>query len=186
MNKQRVGQELRSELARGYDIVRISRWAFRVFSENVKSLDPSLRDILENLFSMEDDPQFELTANELRNLADKLIAEGEQEELSKPIPGIKNPFSPGAGSPPPELVGRDPDLEQARILLSRIKQKRSEKSMLLTGLRGVGKTVLLNEIERLAKKDGYLTIFIEAHENKALGPLIKSIKGACTSSGSYF
>ncbi len=48
---------------------------------------------------------------------------------------IKNPFSPGAGSPPPELVGRDPILEQARILLGRIKTKRPEKSMLLTGLR---------------------------------------------------
>ncbi|MGE5196275.1 MAG: AAA family ATPase [Anaerolineae bacterium] len=85
---------------------------------------------------------------------------------------IKNPFSPGAGSPPPELVGRDPALEQARILLGRIMKKRPEKSMLLTGLRGVGKTVLLNEIERLAKKSDYRTIFIEAQENKALGPLI--------------
>src|SRR3990172_2203963 len=85
---------------------------------------------------------------------------------------IKNPFSPGAGSPPPELVGRDPILEQARILLGRIKEKRSEKSILLTGLRGVGKTVLLNEIERLAKADGYHTIVIEAHEDKPLGPLI--------------
>lgn len=85
---------------------------------------------------------------------------------------IKNPFSPGAGSPPPELVGRDPALEQARILLGRIIQKRPEKSMLLTGLRGVGKTVLLNEIERLAKKSDYHTIFIEAHEDKALGSLI--------------
>jgi hypothetical protein len=52
---------------------------------------------------------------------------------------IKNPFSPGAGSPPPELVGRDPLLDQARILLGRVKQKKPEKSMLLTGLRGVGK-----------------------------------------------
>ena len=85
---------------------------------------------------------------------------------------IKNPFSPGAGSPPPELVGRGPALEQARILLGRIKAKRAEKSMLLTGLRGVGKTVLLNEIERLASSEGYRTIFIEAHEGKALGPLI--------------
>ena len=85
---------------------------------------------------------------------------------------VKNPFSPGAGSPPPELVGRDPTLEQARILLGRIKQKRSEKSMLLTGLRGVGKTVLLNEIEQLAQKNGYRTIFIEAHEDTALAPLI--------------
>src|SRR5215213_9350016 len=85
---------------------------------------------------------------------------------------IKNPFSPGAGSPPPELVGRDPILEQARILLGRTKLKRPEKSMLLTGLRGVGKTVLLNEIERLAKSDGYRTILIEALEDKPLGPLI--------------
>lgn len=85
---------------------------------------------------------------------------------------IQNPYSPGAGSPPPELVGRDPILEQARILLGRIKARRPEKSMLLTGLRGVGKTVLLNEIERLAKKEGYHTISIEAHEGKPLGPLI--------------
>ncbi len=85
---------------------------------------------------------------------------------------IKNPFSPGAGSPPPELVGRDPILEQARILLGRVKQKRPEKSMLLTGLRGVGKTVLLNEIKCMADADGYRTISIEAHEGKALGPLI--------------
>src|SRR5271169_6058485 len=85
---------------------------------------------------------------------------------------IKNPFSPGAGSPPPELVGREAILEQARILLGRVKQKRPEKSMMLTGLRGVGKTVLLNEIERLAKADKYRTISIEAHEDKGLGPLI--------------
>jgi hypothetical protein len=85
---------------------------------------------------------------------------------------IQNPFSPGAGAPPPELVGRDPILEQARILLGRVRQKRPEQSLLLTGLRGVGKTVLLNEIERMAKSQDYRTIFIEAHENKALGPLI--------------
>lgn len=85
---------------------------------------------------------------------------------------INNPFSPGAGAPPPELVGRDPLLEQARILLGRVKQKRPEKSLLLTGLRGVGKTVLLNEIERMAKAAGYQTILLEAHEDKPLGELI--------------
>jgi hypothetical protein len=85
---------------------------------------------------------------------------------------IKNPFSPGAGSPPPELVGRDPVLDQARILLGRVKAGRSEKSLLLTGLRGVGKTVLLNEIERMAEAEGYYTISIEAHEEKRLGPLL--------------
>lgn len=85
---------------------------------------------------------------------------------------IKNPFSPGAGAPPPELVGRDPILEEAAILLGRIKRKRPEKSMLLTGLRGVGKTVLLNEIDRKAREEGYRTILIEAHEGKTLGALI--------------
>src|SRR5436853_6615532 len=85
---------------------------------------------------------------------------------------LKNPYSPGAGSPPPELVGRDPIIEQARILLGRVKLKRPEKSMLLTGLRGVGKTVLLNEIERLAKAEAYRTISIEAHEDKPLGTLL--------------
>jgi Cdc6-like AAA superfamily ATPase len=68
---------------------------------------------------------------------------------------IKNPFSPGAGSPPPELAGREGILEQARVLLGRVLGKRPEKSILLTGLRGVGKTVLLNEIERMAQRVGY-------------------------------
>jgi hypothetical protein len=85
---------------------------------------------------------------------------------------FKNPFSPGAGSPPPELVGRDPILDHARLLLGRVKLKKPEKSLLLTGLRGVGKTVLLNEIEHVARQDGYRTIFIEAHEDKPLRVLI--------------
>ncbi len=84
---------------------------------------------------------------------------------------IRNPFSPGAGSPPPELAGRKPILEQAEVLLKRIYAKRHEKSLLLTGLRGVGKTVLLNEIAKIAKHDGFRTILIEAHEGKPL-PLI--------------
>lgn len=85
---------------------------------------------------------------------------------------IINPFSPGAGSPPPELAGRDDVLEQARILLGRVKTKRPEKSLLLTGLRGVGKTVLLNEMERIALRDCYRTILIEAHEEKPLAILL--------------
>lgn len=85
---------------------------------------------------------------------------------------IENPFSPGAGSPPPELVGRDSVLGQTRILLGRTRQKRPEKSLLLTGLRGVGKTVLLNEMDRLAQSDGYKTILVEAHENKSLAALL--------------
>lgn len=85
---------------------------------------------------------------------------------------IKNPFSPGAGAPPPELVGREQVLEQARILLGRVKQGRAEKSLLLTGLRGVGKTVLLNEMAREAERQGYEALFSEAHENKPLATLL--------------
>lgn len=85
---------------------------------------------------------------------------------------IKNPFSPGAGSPPPELVGRDAVLEQADVLLGRTLVGRPEKSLLLTGLRGVGKTVLLNEIERRARGAGYHTILLEAHEGKSLAVLL--------------
>ncbi|MEX1044522.1 MAG: ATP-binding protein [Chthoniobacterales bacterium] len=87
---------------------------------------------------------------------------------------IKNPFSPGAGSPPPELVGRGDILEQARVLLGRVKEGRAEKSILLTGLRGVGKTVLLNEIERMAADTGYRTVALEAHEDKSLAALLAS------------
>ena len=85
---------------------------------------------------------------------------------------IKNPFSPGAGSPPPELAGRDIVLEQARVLLGRVKAKRSVNSLLLTGLRGVGKTVLLNAIEQIAKEQEYRTILVEAHEGKPLAVLL--------------
>jgi len=85
---------------------------------------------------------------------------------------IHNPFSPGAGSPPPELVGRTDVLEETRILLGRVKEGRPEKSILLTGLRGVGKTVLLLEMERLAIAAGYRTIVVEAHEEKSLAALL--------------
>ena len=85
---------------------------------------------------------------------------------------IRNPFSPGAGSPPPELAGRESILEQARVLFGRVLSRRPEKSLLLTGLRGVGKTVLLNEIERLAQADGLRTLLVEAHEGKPLAVLL--------------
>lgn len=85
---------------------------------------------------------------------------------------FKNPYSPGAGAPPPELVGRDAILMQAEILLGRIKNNKPEKSFLMTGLRGVGKTVLLIEIQKKAENLGYKTILIEAHEDKSLGALL--------------
>ena len=78
----------------------------------------------------------------------------------------KNPFSPGAGSPPPELAGRQAILEDAMVALARVKNGRAEKSMMLVGLRGVGKTVLLGEIQRLAEDAGYRVAFIEAVERR--------------------
>ncbi len=85
---------------------------------------------------------------------------------------IKNPFSPGAGAPPPELVGREGVLDQSRILFGRVRENRPEKSLLLTGLRGVGKTVLLNEMDRIAAASGFRTILVEAHEDKPLPILL--------------
>jgi len=78
----------------------------------------------------------------------------------------KNPFSPGAGSPPPELAGRSAILEDTLVALERVKNGRAEKSMILVGLRGVGKTVLLVEIKYLAVAKGYKAVFIEAHESR--------------------
>jgi len=63
-------------------------------------------------------------------------------------------------------------MEQSRILLARVQNGRPEKSMLLTGLRGVGKTVLLNEMARKAEELGYKTIAVEAHEKKTLAALL--------------
>jgi len=84
----------------------------------------------------------------------------------------RNPFAPGAGTPPPELAGRGDILKQAQVALARIRQGRPAKSFILIGLRGVGKTVLLNEAQQLADKAGYQTIYIEAHEGKRLEELL--------------
>lgn len=78
----------------------------------------------------------------------------------------KNPFSPGAGSPPPELAGRSGILNDVMVALERVKNGRAEKSTILVGLRGVGKTVLLGEIQNLAEMQGYRVAFIEAHESR--------------------
>ena len=85
---------------------------------------------------------------------------------------LTNPFSPGAGAPPPELAGRDAILEDARIALGRVRLGRPTKSLILVGLRGVGKTVLLVRIRELAEKDGYRAVLVEAHENKELPALL--------------
>jgi len=85
---------------------------------------------------------------------------------------FQNPFSPGAGSPPPELAGRDDLLREASIALGRIRAGRYERSLMLVGLRGVGKTVLLNRIRDMAIENGYGIVMIEATENRSLPALL--------------
>lgn len=84
----------------------------------------------------------------------------------------RNPFAPGAGSRPPELAGRDAILEAARISCGRAVKGRSARSIMLLGLRGTGKTVLLNEIGRIAEGEGLLVSKVEAPEGESLARLI--------------
>jgi len=79
----------------------------------------------------------------------------------------ENPYVPGAGVPPPALIGRAGLLESIRIALARIKAGRHARSIMPTGLRGVGKTVLLNRFTDEAEKLGFQTAFIESSENGA-------------------
>lgn len=83
-----------------------------------------------------------------------------------------NPFSPGAGSQPPELTGRDAILDNARVILTRLKNQHPDRSQMLIGLRGVGKTVLLNRVDGLARSLGCYSAMIEAPENKRLAELL--------------
>lgn len=84
----------------------------------------------------------------------------------------RNPFAPGAGTRPPELAGRDKIIEDATVALARVQSGRAAKSQMLLGLRGVGKTVLLNEIGRIAEEEGYRTIELEAPENRRLAEML--------------
>ena len=84
----------------------------------------------------------------------------------------RNPFAPGAGTQPPELAGRDAIIDDARIALARVIEGRAAQSQILLGLRGVGKTVLLNRIEQMAEDAGYLTSFIEARDDVSLPTLL--------------
>lgn len=83
-----------------------------------------------------------------------------------------NPFAPGAGTQPPELTGRTENLEHARVALERIKNGRLSRSSLLIGLRGVGKTVLLNRIQKMATDSGYYSVLIESPDDTSLAELL--------------
>lgn len=85
---------------------------------------------------------------------------------------VRNPFAPGAGSRPPELAGRDTILEDAQTAIRRALIGKPSRPQMLLGLRGVGKTVLLNKIEEMAEDAGHVTSSLEAPEGKTLSELL--------------
>jgi len=85
---------------------------------------------------------------------------------------LANPFAPGAGTQPPELAGRDEVLRSATTAFARIKAGRAAKSQMLLGLRGVGKTVLLNRLAEIAEDQGFLPVMLEAPEDRRLAEML--------------
>ena len=85
---------------------------------------------------------------------------------------IRNPYAPGAGTPPPELAGRDAIISTAHIALERTRVGRASKSLLMVGLRGVGKTVLLDRIRENAEANDICTLRIEAPEGRSLPSIL--------------
>ncbi|GAY11092.1 ATP-binding protein [Pseudonocardia sp. N23] len=81
---------------------------------------------------------------------------------------VRNPFAPGAGQRPPELAGRDKEVDAFEIVLERVARGRPERSLVLTGLRGVGKTVLLGELRSMAVRAGWGAGKIEARPDADL------------------
>lgn len=85
---------------------------------------------------------------------------------------IRNPFAPGAGTPPPELAGRGELLRTVYVALERIRIGNPAKSTIMVGLRGVGKTVLLDRMNLEARARGIQTMRLEAPENRSLPALL--------------
>src|SRR5690348_4373943 len=82
---------------------------------------------------------------------------------------VRNPYAPGAGQRPPELAGRDAELDGFEVVLERVARSRPERSMVLIGLRGVGKTVLLNAMRSAAVRRGWGAGRLEARPGQSLG-----------------
>lgn len=81
---------------------------------------------------------------------------------------VRNPYAPGAGQRPPELAGRDEQVRAFDVVLERVAKGRPERSLVLTGLRGVGKTVLLNALRGQAVRKGWGTGKLEARPDQSL------------------
>src|SRR6187402_3012555 len=85
---------------------------------------------------------------------------------------VSNPYAPGAGTPPPELAGRDDLRETIRVAIERVRRGLPTKSVLMVGLRGVGKTVLLDRMRDDAEASGIQTLRIEAPEGRSLPAML--------------
>ena len=92
---------------------------------------------------------------------------------------VRNPYAPGAGSPPPELAGRGDIRKEIAIRLQRLRLGRPAKSMMLVGLRGVGKTVLLDQMRRDAEASGIQPVRIEAPGESLTPRAPRSGSAAC-------
>ncbi len=92
---------------------------------------------------------------------------------------VRNPYAPGAGQRPPDLAGRDKELAQFEVTLERVAAGRPERSMVLSGLRGVGKTVLLNALRGQAVQRAWGTGKIEARPDRSVRlPVAQAVHAA--------
>jgi hypothetical protein len=87
----------------------------------------------------------------------------------------RNPYTPNAGAPPKYLAGRRAEVEDFRVLLQRLQRGYTEQSMIVTGLRGVGKTVLLGEYQRIADQENWVAVDAEVSKNTPFGPQIANL-----------
>jgi AAA ATPase domain len=88
---------------------------------------------------------------------------------------VRNPYSPGAGLRPFELAGREKEIARFGVLRARARQRRNDQSIVFYGLRGVGKTVLLNELAEAARNDGWIVAKVEADASGARSPFRSQI-----------
>lgn len=89
----------------------------------------------------------------------------------------RNPYTPNAGAPPRYLAGRRTETDDFRMLLKRLLRGYTEQSLVVTGLRGVGKTVLLNRYREIAAEEGWASVDAEASKNVPFGPQWPTSRG---------